>query len=205
MTDETKPALTSPQLHQHGGGVDVDALAQEIRRVDGNHSLGAGALAEALLPFLTAALAQQPLSVPEPVSLDTLAGAFQDGFTNGNALWDDTPEYHKDAFREGARCLMEKQRYPFTSYWQPIETAPKDGTQIIVFTRWAGDTVTEPFEKTQIASWNDGNDLDPSDDFYREGGWDLQFIGDPMFWQHLPAHPTQSDVSCSRAREGGTE
>lgn len=31
---------------------DVDVLAQEIRRVDGNHDLGAGALAEALLPFL---------------------------------------------------------------------------------------------------------------------------------------------------------
>jgi hypothetical protein len=32
--------------------LDVDALAQEIRRVDGNRSLGAGALAEALMPFL---------------------------------------------------------------------------------------------------------------------------------------------------------
>lgn len=31
----------------------VDQLANEIRRVDGAHSLGAGALAEALLPFLT--------------------------------------------------------------------------------------------------------------------------------------------------------
>lgn len=31
----------------------VDQLANEIRRVDGGHSLGAGALAEALLPFLT--------------------------------------------------------------------------------------------------------------------------------------------------------
>jgi len=30
----------------------VDELAQEIRRVDGNHDLGAGALAEALTPFL---------------------------------------------------------------------------------------------------------------------------------------------------------
>jgi hypothetical protein len=30
----------------------VDDLAQEIRRVDGSHSLGAGALAEALMPFL---------------------------------------------------------------------------------------------------------------------------------------------------------
>lgn len=39
--------------------IDVDALANEIRRVDGNHDKGAGALAEALMPFLTAALAPQ--------------------------------------------------------------------------------------------------------------------------------------------------
>lgn len=32
----------------------VDLLAQEIRRVDGSHSLGAAALAEALMPFLAA-------------------------------------------------------------------------------------------------------------------------------------------------------
>lgn len=44
----------------------IDALAQEIRHVDGNHSLGAGALAEALMPFLTAALSAeqtQPVAV----------------------------------------------------------------------------------------------------------------------------------------------
>ncbi|QPC91475.1 hypothetical protein [Mesorhizobium sp. INR15] len=35
-------------------GLDVDALAQEIRRVDGNHDLGAGQLAEALMPFIDA-------------------------------------------------------------------------------------------------------------------------------------------------------
>jgi len=34
--------------------IHVDALAQEIRRVDGNHSIGAGALAEALMPFIEA-------------------------------------------------------------------------------------------------------------------------------------------------------
>jgi DNA-binding protein H-NS len=32
---------------------EIDALAQEIRRVDGENNLGAGALAEALMPFLT--------------------------------------------------------------------------------------------------------------------------------------------------------
>lgn len=35
----------------------IDELAQEIRRVDGSHSLGAGALAEALMPFIEAAKA----------------------------------------------------------------------------------------------------------------------------------------------------
>ena len=39
--------------------IDVDALAQEIRRVDGNHDKGAGALAEALMPFLALSLAPQ--------------------------------------------------------------------------------------------------------------------------------------------------
>lgn len=34
--------------------VDIDALAQEIRRVDGSHRLGAGQLAEALAPYLSA-------------------------------------------------------------------------------------------------------------------------------------------------------
>ncbi|MDW9481842.1 hypothetical protein GOB57_24650 [Sinorhizobium meliloti] len=39
-----------------GPALDVDTLAQEIRRVDGSHSLGAGALAEALMPFLQKAV-----------------------------------------------------------------------------------------------------------------------------------------------------
>ncbi|WP_416355516.1 hypothetical protein ACLNGM_14855 [Aureimonas phyllosphaerae] len=37
----------------------VDDLAQEIRRVDGSNSLGAGALAEALMPFLASRLPRQ--------------------------------------------------------------------------------------------------------------------------------------------------
>lgn len=38
--------------------MSVDDLAQAIRVVDGNHSLGAGALAEALMPFIRTASAQ---------------------------------------------------------------------------------------------------------------------------------------------------
>lgn len=36
--------------------LSVDTLAQEIRRVDGNHSLGAGELAERLMPFVLSSL-----------------------------------------------------------------------------------------------------------------------------------------------------
>lgn len=47
--------------------ITVDDLAQEIRRVDGNHSLGAGALAEALFPFFSAHTAEK--GEAEPVGL----------------------------------------------------------------------------------------------------------------------------------------
>lgn len=119
-------ALTSPQLHQHGGGVNVDALAQEIRRVDGNHSLGAGALAEALLPFLTAALALQPLSVP---------------FSDEGAAW------------VNARSAMINMPMNSPDYRAKLNALSEAENNLVAAIR---------------------------------------------------AHPTQSDVSCSRAREGGT-
>lgn len=42
----------------------IDALAQEIRRVDGSHSMGAGALAESLAPFLSK-IGMAPSELPE--------------------------------------------------------------------------------------------------------------------------------------------
>lgn len=52
--------------------IDINGLAQEIRRVDGNHSLGAGALAEALLPFISKAIstsvALRDAAEPTPTS-----------------------------------------------------------------------------------------------------------------------------------------
>lgn len=44
-----------------------------------------------------------------PEDIDVLAAAFQDGFTNGNAVWDETPDYHKDMFREGVRCILAER------------------------------------------------------------------------------------------------
>ncbi|WP_176089449.1 hypothetical protein [Achromobacter anxifer] len=87
--------------------LDVDALAQEIRRVDGAHSLGAGALAEALLPFLTAHGVRGGV-----ITLKDLREAFDEGFSapqtyndvlenNADEAWtkSDTRRVHDAALR----------------------------------------------------------------------------------------------------------
>lgn len=49
--------------------IDVDELAQEIRRADGENKLGAGQLAEALMPFLARSVWQDISTAPkdEPI------------------------------------------------------------------------------------------------------------------------------------------
>lgn len=49
--------------------IDVDELAQEIRRVDGQHKLGAGQLAEALMPFLARSKWQDISTAPQDGSV----------------------------------------------------------------------------------------------------------------------------------------
>ena len=66
--------------------LDVDALAAEIRRVDGSNSLGAGALAEALMPFISEAVYAQPLTVDEveTIILSTEPPVLSD---RGDKIW----------------------------------------------------------------------------------------------------------------------
>lgn len=44
-------------MHTKEEVLNVDALANEIRRIDGRHSLGAGEIAELLMPFISRAYA----------------------------------------------------------------------------------------------------------------------------------------------------
>lgn len=62
----------------------VARLAQEIRRVDGSHSLGAGALAEALAPFVEREAASALRSSGEAVAFVTRAGNLI-----GGLIWTD--------------------------------------------------------------------------------------------------------------------
>lgn len=58
----------------------VDDLANEIRRVDGSNSLGAGALAEALLPFLKDHFTLLPKLISARICFNL---GWQAGYTSG--------------------------------------------------------------------------------------------------------------------------
>jgi hypothetical protein len=93
--------------------IDVDALANEIRRVDGNNDKGAGALAEALMPFLTLSLAPQ---VPT-MTMQPLGAEFQAAI-NVN---------REELYEPSAALMPQVKETP----WQSMETAPKDGKHSI--------------------------------------------------------------------------
>jgi hypothetical protein len=58
---------------------------------------------------------------------------------------------------------------PLQDGWQPIETAPKDGTRVLVV--WPNSAVGESF-------WNQ-----------RDNYWGMSLGIVPRFWQPLPAPP----------------
>lgn len=75
--------------------------------------------------------------------------------------------------------------------WRPISEAPKDGTEILLFTHQdVDDFCDEAFGAVQIGYWDDGNDA-PGTVWHRDAGWILQKIGEPLAWQPLPSPPAQ--------------
>ncbi|MGH8463080.1 MAG: hypothetical protein ACRER5_02970 [Pseudomonas sp.] len=52
--------------------IDIDALAQQIRTIDGSHNMGAGALAEALEPYLSSLMHQHHAVMPRAVGVDRM-------------------------------------------------------------------------------------------------------------------------------------
>lgn len=99
----------------------VDALAQEIRRVDGNHSLGAGALAEALMPFISAALS---IEQTQPVQVKALEWA---GETDSYALAEVTQKTYSISFEEGAFWAnWDASLSPFSSLSAAKSAAQQD-------------------------------------------------------------------------------
>ncbi len=75
--------------------------------------------------------------------------------------------------------------------WQGIDSAPKDGTRILVYTvHEPDDYCPDRFARIQTASWDKGCDLR---DFERPGGWAREYIGEPTHWRPLPPSPKDGD------------
>lgn len=102
------------------------------------------------------------------------------------------PEWEKAIARYRAMLAASPAPAVVDAGWRPIETAPKDGTEILLFTSHMGDDFCDAFDSVQIGYWDQGN-ISPGVHpvFHREPGWHLQKIGNPTHWQPLPSAPSQ--------------
>ncbi len=77
---------------------------------------------------------------------------------------------------------------PKAEAWQPIATAPKNGTHVLVIVM----TSKEP--RADIAHWNEGEWRAGTDDCWDDargkGGEVLGYYADATHWMPLPAPPT---------------
>ncbi len=81
---------------------------------------------------------------------------------------------------------MEKVKLPVTAFWQPIETAPKDGSPFIGFTKTGFEAI--------IAVWSwekDKYNKRPNPYFARDGfhAKTDDRANQPTHWMPLPAAP----------------
>ena len=102
----------------------VDELAQIIRQVDGNHSLGAGALAEAIIAKLPHIAARQP--VGEPVGF--VLYEQQDKLVLFQGSWETDERWfwpEREQAQAAADRLHESHSFP-KNYWRvtPVSAAP---------------------------------------------------------------------------------
>ncbi len=133
----------------------------------------------------------------------TWAGSTRPFVFGRNLTWSSVPNCSMVSLEEAkAACQADCQsRYVALSAqvqdvagWQPIETAPKDGTPVILWTVWVGDEISpDPFSEVQIGYWDHGNDLPESHDFSRRPEWVVQRIGEPTHWMPLPAAPVKQE------------
>lgn len=114
---------------------------------------------------------------------DVMAG--QTEYTHG-----DTVVAYQRLCRE-ALAAIQSQPDVVVGGWQPIETAPKDGTRVLLY-------LAAPWSRLELARWyqpwgnwqTDGDEPDQFRDEYCGIGSQL-----PTHWQPLPPPPVQAQGS----------
>ena len=66
--------------------------------------------------------------------------------------------------------------------WQPIETAPRDGMEILAYREYSGITIAS------WADWISYSDLDPKSRWENRDGFEIH----PTHWMPLPKPPELS-------------
>ena len=83
--------------------------------------------------------------------------------------------------------------------WQPIETAPKTGARVLLWTSTRNDEVQpyiddvcegEHVDMVQIGYWEDEVNAPMRQE---PAGWRKDIIGQPLFWLPLPPPPVPHD------------
>lgn len=78
-------------------------------------------------------------------------------------------------------ALSPQAPSPNEGDWQPIETAPRDGTWLLCY--WAGTDIGEYQNRYGVAAWTSMHG--DGDSWYEGSG----AVGDPTHWRPLPAPP----------------
>lgn len=144
-----------------------------------------------------------PSVAVKALTLDALKQYFA-SLDTGDIGWSDMPTalytyllmdgyIPEDGARQAIRSALSAQVQD-VAVWQTMDTAPKDGTPVVLWTVWAGDEISpDPFSEVQIGYWDHGNDLPESHEFSRRPEWVVQRIGDPTHWMPLPAAPAKQE------------
>lgn len=96
--------------------------------------------------------------------------------------WEREPEEVRQHELQAAKVALEAAEAVRPSGWQPMETAPKDGSEVLILYNWIVDGLVKSTEM---------------DTFYFNNKWIWADIGSemggniiPIYWHYIPPPPT---------------
>lgn len=150
----------------------VDDMAQIIRQVDGNNSLGAGALAEAILSKLPQLAARQPVEFERAIPTRRRESAvellLQLGFVWNNQRWEDRRQPVGDHLAQDRKMVSQPVGEPVTEAWIVVKEHVwdhGDGGRPTLAYLWPYEFERRVYPTFAAAS-----------DFIKAGDWPLGFV-----------------------------